>query len=203
MRAEIGEGIAWVWRQRFTRAAIVIVGGSNLLFQILDLALVLIVKEGGYPPSYMAVIGIIEGVGGVLGALTASWFMKRLPLPAILIGALLAWAGLIAGIALTGQPVVLGALCAGTSWAGALLNVAAGVHQVRVPPDEMQGRAMSVFGLVGSGMNSLGAPAGGLLLAAAGTYRSVLGVAAAMAVLALVALATPAVRSMGAEERQG
>jgi MFS family permease len=201
--AEIGEGIAWVWRQRFMRAAIVIVGGSNLLFQILNLALVLIVKEGGYPPSYMAVIGIIEGVGGVLGALTASWFMKRLPLPAILIGALLGWAGLIAGIALTGQPVVLGALCAGTSWAGALLNVAAGVHQVRVTPDEMQGRAMSVFGLVGSGMNSLGALAGGLLLAAAGTYRSVLGVAAAMAVLALVALATPAVRSMGAEERQG
>ncbi|MEU0674551.1 MFS transporter [Streptomyces sp. NPDC006172] len=197
VRAEIGEGIAWVWRQRFMRAAIIIVGGSNLLFQVLNLALVLIVKEGGYAPSYMAVIGVIEGVGGIAGALTASWFMKRLPLPALLIGALVVWAALMAGIAVTGHPVVLGALCAGTSWAGALLNVAAGVHQVRVTPDAMQGRATSVFGLVGSGMNSLGALVGGFLLAAAGAYWSVLAAAAGMALLALAALATPAVRRMG------
>lgn len=203
VRAEIGEGIAWVWRQRFMRVAIVIVGGSNLLFQVLNLALVLIVKEGGYPPAYMAVIGVIEGVGGIAGALTASWFMKRLPLPALLIGALMVWAGLMAGIALTGSPVVLGALCAGTSWAGALLNVAAGVHQVRITPDEMQGRAMSVFGLFGSGMNSLGALAGGFLLAVVGTYWSVLAAAAGMALLALAAFAAPAVRGMGRVEEKG
>ena len=196
MGSDIKEGVVWVWRQRFMRAAILIVGASNLAFQVVNLALALIVLRGGYPSYMVGVIGIIEGVGGVGGALTASWFMKRLPVQGILIGALVVWAVLIAGIAFTGQPVLLGLLCAGTSWAGALLNVAAGVHQVRVTPDEMQGRATSVFGLAGSGMNSLGALVGGLLLASCGARWSVLGAAVVMAVLASMALLMPAIRRL-------
>ncbi|MDX3418900.1 MFS transporter [Streptomyces sp. MD20-1-1] len=201
LKAEIREGIAWVWHRRFMRAAILLVGGSNLAFQLISLALVLIVKEGGHPAYMVGALGLLGGLGGVLGAAGASWFMRRLPIQGILIAALAFWSALMFAVAFVDHPFGLGALMAGMSGAGALLNVAAGVHQVQVTPDEMQGRVTSVFGLVGSGLNSFGALVGGVLLAAFGSTNAVLGTAAAMAVLALVAVATPSVRRPPVEEQ--
>lgn len=63
----------------------------------------------------------------------------------------------------------------------------------------MQGRVTSVFALIGSGMNSAGALVGGLLLAAFGTTPTVLGVAAAMGVMALTAVLSPVIRTAGQE----
>ncbi|MEU2559201.1 MFS transporter [Streptomyces longispororuber] len=194
LRTEIAEGVAWVWRQRFMRAAILLVGGSNLAFQVLALALVLIIKEGGYEPYMVGVLGLLGGAGGVLGAMTAPWFMRRFPIQEILVLAMALWAALMCAVGFVGHPVALGALGAGTSAAGALLNVAAGVHQVQVTPDALQGRVSSVFTLVGSGLNSLGALLGGALLAAFGTRTTVLGVSIGMTVLTAVALSAPVIK---------
>ncbi|MEU0076130.1 MFS transporter [Streptomyces sp. NPDC006332] len=197
LRREVGEGLTWVWRQRFMRAAVGLIAGSNILFQVLSLALVLIVKENGGSPATIGLIGTVSGVGGILGALTGSWFLKRLSPGAIVTGTLAVWALLMTPVALVDQPVLIGALFAGMSFAGALLNVAAGVYQVQITPDEMQGRVTSVFALIGSGMNSAGALAGGLLLAAFGTTPTVTAVAAAMAAMALVAVLSPVIRTAG------
>lgn len=186
LRREMGEGLVWVWEQRFMRA-----------FQVLSLALVLIVKEHGGSPATIGLIGAVSGVGGVLGALSGSWWLKRLPPGAIVTGTLAVWALLMSPIALVSQPAVIGALFAGMSFAGALLNVAAGVYQVQITPDAMQGRVTSVFALIGSGMNSAGVLVGGLLLAAFGTTPTVTGVAAVMAGMALIALVSPVIRTAG------
>jgi MFS family permease len=197
LRREIGEGLAWVWRQRFMRAAVGLIAGSNILFQVLSLALVLIIKENGGSPATIGIIGAVSGVGGILGALTGSWFLKRLSPGAIVTGALAVWALLMTPVALLDRPLLIGALFAGMSFAGALLNVAAGVYQVKITPDEMQGRVTSVFALIGSGMNSAGALVGGLLLAAFGTTPTVTGVAVAMTAMALVAVLSPVIRTAG------
>lgn len=198
VRTEVAQGLAWVWQQRFMRAAVVLIAGSNLLFQVLALALVLVVKQHGGSPLTIGLIGMASGVGGVAGALAGPRCMRRVPMSVLICGTLVAWALLVLPVAFTSAPVLLGALFAGMSFAGALVNVVAGVHQVQVTPDALQGRVTSVFALAGSGMNSAGALAGGLLLAALGTRTTVLGVAAAMAVMAVAAVLAPAVRSGGA-----
>ncbi|MFG3150396.1 MFS transporter [Streptomyces sp. NPDC048243] len=197
LRREVGEGLTWVWRQRFMRAAVGLIAGSNILFQVLSLALVLIVKENGGSPATIGLIGTVSGVGGILGALTGSWFLKRLSPGAIVTATLAVWALLMAPVALVDQPALIGALFAGMSFVGALLNVAAGVYQVQITPDEMQGRVTSVFALIGSGMNSAGALVGGLLLASFGTTPTVTAVAAAMAAMTLVAVLSPVIRTAG------
>lgn len=197
LRREIGEGLAWVWRQRFMRAAVALIAGSNILFQVLSLALVLIVKEHGGSPATIGLIGTVSGIGGILGAFTGAWWLKRLSPGAIVTGTLAAWALLMLPVALVSQPVLIGALFAGMSFAGALLNVAAGVYQVQITPDAMQGRVTSVFALIGSGMNSAGALVGGLLLASLGTTPTVVGVAAVMACMALAAVLSPVIRTAG------
>jgi predicted MFS family arabinose efflux permease len=113
----------------------------------------------------------------------------------VIIGVFAAWAVLMPSIALTGNPVVLGALFAGMTFAGALMNVMAGVYQVQITPDGMQGRIGSVAGLISSGANSLGALAGGFLLHAYGTTTTVIVVGVVMLLVTTYAAASPAIRS--------
>ncbi|MFI5704196.1 MFS transporter [Streptomyces xanthochromogenes] len=194
LRAEVGEGLRWVWGQRFMRVAVGLLAGSNLLFQILTLTFALVVKENHGSPFQIGMIGLVAGAGGIAGALAGSRAAGRASPRAVLAGALALWAVLMAPVAFVSHPYVLGALLGGMSFAGALMNVVAGVHQVRITPAALQGRVTSVFALLGSGIASAGALAGGVLLASFGTHRTALAIAAAMGLLALVSLVSPALR---------
>ncbi|MER6365954.1 MFS transporter [Kitasatospora sp. NPDC001527] len=194
LRAELAEGFAWLWRQRFLRTAVSLVAGTNILFQVLSLTLVVIVKESGSSPAVIGVIGTVSGVGGVCGALAGSWFGRRFSVSAILRGVFAAWTVLMPMVALSDNPLALGGVFAGLTFAGALMNVAAGVYQVQVTPDRLQGRVSSVAMLLTSGTNSLGPLIAGFLLGAVGTTSTVLGVGVAMLVTTVAALLSPAVR---------
>lgn len=171
-----------------------------MLFAGLSLALQYIVREqGGSDGQVGFTIGLIfalSGVGGTLGALTASWWMRKVSLPAVVIGCNVAWALLMPQVAYVRDTLALGALFAGMGYAGALWNVAAAVYQQKVTPDEMQGRLLSVATLVAYGTVPLGALAGGLLLDHFGATWTVLGLGGAMCLLALTAVASPSVRRL-------
>ncbi|WP_432140277.1 MFS transporter [Streptomyces sp. bgisy084] len=199
LRSEVVEGLRWVRRQRFMRAAVGLIAGSNLLFQILVLTLALTVKEHDGSALTVGLIGLVAGLGGVAGALAGARAAGRLRPFSVLAGSLGVWTVLMVPVPFTSDPWALGVLLAGMSFAGALMNVVAGVYQVRVTPDALQGRVTSVFALLGSGMGSAGALVGGLLLSAVGTYPTALGIAAAMALLALAAAVAPALRDDAAE----
>ncbi|MFE0516222.1 MFS transporter [Streptomyces sp. NPDC058964] len=195
IRTELGEGFVWVWRQRFVRDASVLIALTNLVFQVLGLALVVLVKDGGGSPMAVGAMGAVAGVGGVLGALTGSWWIGRLSPVTILIGTVLAWAALMAPMALTTDPYALGVLYAGMNYAAALMGVAGGLYQIQITPDEMQGRVTSVGAVIASGANSAGAMAGGFLLAAFGASDTVLGAACAMLLMAVAAALSPGIRT--------
>ena len=189
---EVAEGLRWLWRQRFLRSALGYVAATNVLFQMLALALVLRIKEAGLPSQTLAVVVGIGGVGGLCGALAGGRIQRRIPRQrTLLIAGAVSWALLIGAMGLTGSPVVLGALYAGTGFVGAVFNVAAAVYQVRTTPDALQGRVAAAAGLIGSGTNAVGSFAGGLLLATWGALPTVRTIAGAMAALALLAALAP------------
>ncbi|MBC9724557.1 MFS transporter [Streptomyces sp. TRM68367] len=191
MVTEVAEGMRWLWRQRFLRAALGYVAGTNVLFQMLALALILRIKEAGLPSATLAVVVGIGGVGGLCGALAGGWIQRRMRQRTLLIGGAVAWALLIGAMGFTSEPVLLGALYAGTGFVGAVFNVGASVYQVRTTPDALQGRVAATAGIIGSGTNALGSFAAGLLLAAWGAKTTVRAIAAAMVVLALFAVLAP------------
>ncbi|MCC3767179.1 MFS transporter [Streptomyces sp. UNOC14_S4] len=197
---ELREGIVWAWRQPFVRVLAGLIAGGNMLFAALSLSLQYIVRDGGGSSSDIGfTIGLIfavSGAGGTLGALTASWWMGRTSLAAIVIGCNAAWAVLIPQVAYVRNPVALGLLFAGMGYAGALWNVAAAVYQQQVTPDGMQGRVLSVATLVAFGAVPFGSLAGGILLDHFGACRTVLGLGAVMGILALTAAVSPAVRKL-------
>ncbi|MFD3551592.1 MFS transporter [Streptomyces goshikiensis] len=197
---ELRAGLVWAWSQPFVRVLAGLIAGTNMLFAGLSLALQYIVREGGGSDGEVGfTIGLIfalSGVGGTLGALTASWWMRKVSLPTVVIGCNVAWALLMPQVAYVRDTVALGALFAGMGYAGALWNVAAAVYQQKVTPDEMQGRLLSVATLVAYGTVPLGALAGGFLLDHFGATWTVLGLGGAMCLLALTAVASPSVRRL-------
>jgi MFS family permease len=194
LHLEIAEGFTWLWGQRFVRTAIACVAGSNLLFQILTLTLYVIIKDNGGSPATIGVIGVVMGLGGVAGALSGSVWLKWLSPTGLVVCAFLAWTLLTSAMAFTVNPVLLGVLFGGTTFVGAALNVSAGTIMVRIAPDEIRGRAMSVAMLLASGANSLGALLAGFLLARYSTSSTALGVGGAMLAITIVAGLSPAIR---------
>ncbi|CAM5230981.1 MFS transporter [Streptomyces sp. WAC05858] len=191
---EIAEGVRWLWRQVFLRQTTLLISGSNVIFQALTLLPALVLYEEGASAATVGVIAAVSGVGGACGALCGGWFARRFRLSAMVRLGFAGWALLVPCLALTRSPLVLGMLLAGVNFAGGAINVAGGVYQVRITPDALQGRVNSVLQLIGSGANSLGVLAGGLLLDASGAAGTALGLGAAMALLALTAALSPTVR---------
>jgi predicted MFS family arabinose efflux permease len=199
LHRDIAEGLAWVARQRFLRFAAAIVAVSNFVFQVLGLVLVVAVHAGGHSAASIGVIVAIAGLGGTAGALGGGWWMRHLSARWLVVSAAAAWAGTIPLVAATRDPLLFGVLFAVMSYVGGVLNVAAGVYQVRITPDELQGRAGSVTTLISSGTNAIGAVSGGFLVAAFGVNHTVLGLAALMGLLALAAIVAPALRDVPTE----
>ncbi|WP_406095435.1 MFS transporter [Streptomyces sp. NBC_01013] len=195
LRADLAEGLRWLWRRRFLRAALAFVAGSNLLLQVLPLALVVLVKEEGRSQATVALIVGVGGAGGIIGALSGGWWQRRTRLRTVLVAGLSTWAALIAAMFLTAQPLLLGVLFAGTGYVTAVFNVAAAVYQIRTTPDRLQGRVAATSHLVATGANVLGVVLGGLILSLWGAAAAFLLPAAVMAVLAVSAALTPALRT--------
>jgi MFS family permease len=192
---ELAEGIRWMWRQKFARAAAGLIAVSNLLFQILFLALLVIVREDGGSPAIAAIIATVAGVGGVLGALSATWWIRRISLPTLVIGANLAWALLVPFVAFARDTAVLGLLFGATAYIGAVWTVAVGGYLVRIVPDELLGRVTSVASLLAYGPLAFGSLLGGFALDSLGVTWTVLVVGGVMLLLTGLAAASPSVRS--------
>ncbi|MFD7624331.1 MFS transporter, partial [Streptomyces sp. NPDC059802] len=190
--AELREGLSWTWGQRFLRFGMLLLSGSNLLFQVLSLALILILKDHGSSAALVGVITAVSGLGGMLGALTGSWWIRRFGLRALLIGGSIGWALLMPLVGLTGNPLLLGLIFLGAAMIGSVTNVAGGIYQVTVTPDRLQGRAGAAMGLIATGASSLGTFAGGFALEHFGTGTTVFGAASVMGLIALSSFLLPA-----------
>jgi MFS family permease len=194
-RTEVAEGLRWIWGQRLLRTAMVLISVSNIVFAGLGLAVMFIVKEDGGSAAVLGVITAIGGVGGMVGALTASRWLRRLSMRSLLVGGFTTWALTVVPVAFVSHPIALGVAFAAFGYIGGVFNVAGGVYLVTVAPDAMMGRAVSVMTLLGSGLAFLGGLTVGPLLDTTGATTTVLGMAGVMAALALGAITSPTVRA--------
>ncbi|MFE4976928.1 MFS transporter [Kitasatospora sp. NPDC056651] len=195
LRQDIAQGLRWLNGHRFLRAALGFLAAANLLLQAVPLALLLLVKEEGAAKAAVALIVGAGGLGGVFGALTGGWWERHLSRRTIFVLGLACWAVLTCAMVWARDPVLLGALFAGTGFVGAVFNVVGAVVQTRATPDALQGRVVGVSYLLGSGANALGALLGGLTLAAWGPAVTLLLVGALLTALATAAALAPALHT--------
>jgi MFS family permease len=198
--ADVVEGVRWLWRHAFLRTAMLLIAGSNLVFAGIIITLIKVIYDSGTSPAAVGIILAVGGVGGVAGAVTASWWRRRLPVRAILPAGLLVWTLSIGPLAFFDDPVRLGVLFAFIGYVGGSINVIGAVYVVQITPDDVLGRTMSVMMLLGSGANFAGTLAVGVTLDAAGVASTVAAMSGVMGVLGVIALVHPAVRNAAEPE---
>jgi predicted MFS family arabinose efflux permease len=191
---EVLAGARWLWRQPFLRMIPALSFAINFLFQGLVLFIIVASRDAGASGTAIGIVLGLGGAGGILGAAAAPKVRERVPLNAIIIGAIWFWAVLLLALAVAPRPYGIGVVFAVMAFAGSIWNVASGTYAVAVTPDALLGRMQAAARLVALGGIPFGSLACGLLLDAAGPSATALLLASGMFAVAVAATANGAVR---------
>jgi MFS family permease len=169
MRADIVEGLGFVWRHDFMRGLALAVAIVNFSLGASGSLLVLLAIEelGLTEPQYGLLVGL-GAVGGVIGALVASRVSDRVGRRWTMTAGsgLLAVGQLVLGLAPSGLAATIG-LALGTLGATVFTVVGRSLRQA-LSPDRLLGRVVASFRLIGIGAIPLGALIGGWIARHAG-----------------------------------
>ena len=207
LRAEIGEGLRFLFGNRVLRAGVLLVSASNLAFMAGEAVLVLFASEelGLGSRGYGLLLAAVA-VGGVPGSLLAARVGERVPPGALIVGGVLTGAVVMACFGLATNPWLAGVAYAATGAVWGVWNVTLLSLRQAIVPDRLMGRVVGAIRLVGFGTIPLGALLGGLVAGALGLRAPFLGGAAVLAVAALVAaphVTTPAIEAARSEVGSG
>lgn len=189
MRADVAEGLRFLWRHRLLRTLAVMVGVFNFASNAAWAILVLYAVGAGSAmglsgPGYGLLLTTVAA-GSLVGSLVAERVEQRLGRARSLVLTVLGSTLLVGAPAVTANPFAIGAafFVGGTTMV--VWNVITVSLRQRVTPDRLLGRVNSGYRLVAWGTMPLGALVGGLLAEFLG-LRAVFGIMALLT-LALVA----------------
>ena len=202
LRAELGEGLAWTWRQPFLRYGAFFAASVNLLLQVLTLGLIVLARHDGAAPAEIGVIVACMGAGGLAGAFVAPWFQRKIPAGLTITGCMWIWTALLALIVLIRAPLWLCPVVAVFGFVGPSWNVSVQTYRIRITPNHLLGRTSSVAVQIAWGVTPLGSLLAGFLLQALSPSAAMSVVAAGMAVTAMTATALAPIRHAGRGDRR-
>ena len=119
---------------------------------------------------------------------------RRLSIPVIVIGAFWVEAVMIAALAATHEPLLLGVLVACAVFPGPAWNATVVAARLTLTPDRLRGRVNSAARLLSGSMIPLGALTAGLLVGATGTTTTLLVFAAWQVAVAAASMAARSLR---------
>ncbi|MFY7069135.1 MFS transporter [Nocardiopsis changdeensis] len=165
LRADIGEGLRFVYGDRALRALVVFSTAVNLAAGAQAAVLVLVVRDHlGVPAPLFGVFLAVGAVGALTGALLAAGLAARVGrFAAVTGGYLLQAVCAVVVAAATGSPWIGAAAWAVLAGASAVAGVLSGGIVQQIVPSGLLGRVMSVRRMLGLGMVPVGALLGGLL----------------------------------------
>ncbi|MBG0829157.1 MFS transporter [Planomonospora sp. ID67723] len=204
MRADIAEGLRFLWRHRLLRTLAAMVGVANFATNATWAILVLYAVGPGSAmglsePAYGLLLTAVAA-GSLLGALIAERVERLLGRSRSLALTILTGVFFLGAPAVTADPFVIGAVFFAGGVSIAVWNVITVSLRQRITPDRLLGRLNSAYRLLAWGTIPLGAAAGGLLA----QFFGLRAVFAVMALLTLARIAGMAVvndKAMDAAER--
>jgi len=194
LRAEIGEGLRWVWSQPLLRVLAGLIGLTNLVFAGLTLSLIVRAQALGASAAATGVLLGVMGLGALAGAAVAPWVYRRVPTRLIILGTLWLWVAQPVLLALLPSVLLLGVVAGVAAVPGPMFNVAVSSYRYALAPDRLQARTQSAMRLLGYGMIPLGSLVAGLLLQQTSAAATLLVLAAITLLVAATATAVRAVR---------
>jgi MFS family permease len=204
LRADVAEGLRYLWRHRLLRTLAAMTGlfnfATNATFAVFVLYAVGPDSAMGLSEAAFGVLFATIAAGSLVGALLADPIIRRLGRTRSLALGILGGVATVGISALTTNPLVIAAAFLFGGVTNALWNVVAVSLRQRITPDRILGRINSSYRLVAWGTRPLGAAAGGLLGELFG-LRAVFGVAAVVILATLVGMTQISDAGIDAAER--
>jgi MFS family permease len=187
LRAEISEGLRWLWGNRLLRTLAVSLGIMNLTSTATISIFVLFAQERlGLGSVGYGVLLTSGAVGGVAGSLAAERFVRWLGAGTTMRLGLLIEAASAGVIALSREPLVVGAMFVLFGFHAIVWNVVTISLRQQIIPERLLGRVNSAYRLLGLGGMSAGALLGGVLARGFGLTAPFWFASLSVAVLALI-----------------
>ena len=196
VRADLAEGLRYVWGRPYFRAMMAFGALSNLAVNAVFFVAILRLVQEGVHPAAIGLIDMLAGVGGILGALAAPYVIDRLPTGRLTLAVAWSWVPLLVPLVFWSSPVLVGAML----MMGILLNPAGNAgtqsYRVAITPPELQGRVGSSMQFVGMSMMPVAPVVGGFLLETYGGPAATLGLLVLVTVTALIPTLSVTVRGI-------
>ncbi len=195
LRADIWDGLVWLWRQPTVRAIGLLHSGLILCVSGMTLLMLVIAERQQAAPFAIGLMFGLGGLGGLLGALLGSQAHKRLRLGQIMVGAFWLFALLWPLYAIAPSLLALGAVLAAFWVVDETYDVAQLSYRLALVPNALQGRVNGALRLVFFSCDALGIALTGLLLQQIGVLPTLLCFEGALLLLAVVATLNRALRA--------
>lgn len=169
IRADMADGLRWLWRHRLLRTLAIVGGIANFLFAGVFAVLVLMVHQrlGVGSTGYGLILAVGAG-GALLGSLLTNRLVQFLGRRRILAGWVLVQAVIWALMAVATSLIAIALLLAAGWFTAMTASVATTSLRQELVPDRLLGRVTSVFRMLSWGTMPFGALAAGFLAATAG-----------------------------------
>jgi MFS family permease len=193
---EVAEGFRWLWQNRFLRATSLLFAGGNFIVNAVILAVLVVSRGRGADPLETGVILSFIGVGALLGALVAAWAQRHIRPRLIIVGINWIFAVLVAAMAVPQRPILIGPIIGLLAFSVPTLTVLVSTYELSLIPDRLLGRVESVILLLAWGSIPFGSLIAGSLLEWLGFTPALLALGGLMALVALGATISPAIRNI-------
>ncbi|MFI5272605.1 MAG: MFS transporter [Ktedonobacterales bacterium] len=187
LRAEIVEGLRWLWRHPLMRFLALLTGGGLLVEAGYMLVVIVLAQRLGASAGAIGVVLAVGGAGSIGGALLAAPLQRRFSFGQLTLGVHWIWALSLPLYALAPNAAALAAITFVAFGVTPIFGVSQFSYRLALIPDGLQGRVNSVFRLALFSGQPAGLALAGVLIEAFGTAAAVLLFAALAAALALAA----------------
>lgn len=194
IRAELVEGIRWLWRHRFFRACALLFSWSNLAYEGLFLVLIVVGRRQGLSGAQIGALIAVFGTCSLLGSLAAPWIARRVSMRALIIGSFWIQPG-FAVFLLKPSVYVLLAGSLPVALTNPAVNSAVIGYRTAVVPDRLTGRVGGVARTIALCLAAFGPLSAGLLLHWFSARETVAVYLALILLLAVVGTLNPAIRN--------
>lgn len=201
LRAELSEGLRWLWHQPVIRDMTLMYGGLALLRPGYPLIVIVLAQSEHATPGMIGLIFAGGGAGAILGSLIAPHVRRRASFGQVVLGVQWCTTLLWFVLALAFNPVALGIVVFIYELIDPIEDVTYFSYRHAVIPDELKGRVISACRLFTAFTNPLAQVMTGLLLQRAGVAPTIFVFGCGIVVVELAATLTPNIRNAPSLER--
>jgi MFS family permease len=193
-RTQLADGFRFLWQRPFLRTCALIFTWSNLAFEGIILAFIVVAKRQGLSSAQIGLLIAAFGAFSLLGSAASPWIQKRLSMRAIVVASLWLQVGTVGFVV---DPSIWVLFGFGLPMAAFFPTVNAVVigYRVAVTPDHLTGRVNSVARTIALCGAPLGPLAAGVMLGSLSARTTVAILTVMLFAIAVVASLLPSIRN--------